>query len=158
MVPFEGSAYRILKKTFKLALVLATLASLGALVTGHFSADIVAHYQPAKLAALEGHYKTGPAKMYLFGIPDNDEERVRMGVGIPGGLSFLVHWNWDEPVTGLDAYPEEDWPNVGLVFQTYHAMVALGILFIFISFLGLFYWWRGTLFEQRWLLWSLVLW
>ena len=144
------------KKTFKIGLVLATLSSLAALGTGHYQADIVAKHQPAKLAALEGHYETGPATLYLFGIPDNEAKEVRYGIGIPGGLSFLVHWQFDAEVQGLDAVPESDWPNVGLVFQTYHLMVGLGIYFILLTLFTSFLWWRGKLFAHRWLLWVFV--
>src|SRR2546426_181660 len=58
-------------KMFTLALLLGTAASLGAPAFGHLQADIVAHHQPAKLAALEGHYKTGPGTLYLFGMPND---------------------------------------------------------------------------------------
>ncbi len=158
------SAFYILKgkhldfatKTFKVALVLATAGSLLALTTGHFQADNVARYQPAKLAAYEGHYQTGPATLYLFGLPSNEEQAVRYGVGLPGGLSFLVHWNFTEPVVGLTEFPADDWPNVQVVFQTYHLMVALGMSFIGLTLLACFLWWRGLLFEQRWLLWIFV--
>ncbi len=144
------------QKTFKIGLVLATVSSLAALGSGHFQADVVATHQPAKLAALEGHYETGPAKLYLFGIPDNEAREVKYGIAVPGGLSFLVHWKFDEDVTGLDAFPESDWPNVGLVFQTYHLMVGLGIYFIALTLFACFMWWRGKLFEHRWLLWVFV--
>jgi cytochrome d ubiquinol oxidase subunit I len=156
------SAYYILKKrhldfahkTFKVGLVLSTVAALLALGTGHFQADNVAEHQPAKLAAFEGHYETGPGTLYLFGLPSNEQESVRFGMGIPGGLSFLVDWDFTAPVTGLDAFPPDNWPNVFLVFQTYHAMIALGMAFI--TLVGCFFWWRGTLFQQRWLLWVFV--
>ncbi|MEZ4699020.1 MAG: cytochrome ubiquinol oxidase subunit I [Rhodothermales bacterium] len=144
------------RRTFRIALVLAAVSSLGALATGHFQADVTAHHQPAKLAALEGHFESGPAKLYLFGIPDVESATVRYGVGIPGGLSFLVHGRFDEPVQGLDQVAPADWPNVGLVFQTYHLMVALGMYFIALTLLALFFWWRGTLFVHRWLLWVFV--
>lgn len=158
------SAFYILKgkhldfatKTFKVALVLATAGSLLALTTGHFQADNVARHQPAKLAAYEGHYQTGPATLYLFGLPSNEEQTVRYGVGLPGGLSFLVHWNFTEPVVGLTEFPADDWPNVQVIFQTYHLMVALGMGFIGLTLLACFLWWRGLLFEQRWLLWIFV--
>lgn len=139
-------------KTFKIGLVLATVASLAALGTGHLQAENVAEHQPAKLAAYEGHYDTGPGTLYLFGLPDNETQQVRYGFGIPGGLSFLVHWSFSEPVIGLNDYPETDWPNVGLIFQTYHAMVAIGIFLIGLSLLGCYFWWRGALFKQKWLL------
>ena len=42
-------------------------------------------------------------------------------------------------------------------FQLYHAMVAVGFGMILVAGLGLLYFWRGSLFEKRWLLWLLVL-
>jgi len=143
-------------KTFKIGLVISTVAALAALGTGHYQADNVAHHQPAKLAAYEGHYHTGPAPLYLFGFPSDEDETVHFGLAIPGGLSFLVHWDFTEPVPGLTEFPPEDWPNSAVVFQTYHAMVALGMGFIGLTLLASFLWWRGTLFKQRWLLWIFV--
>ena len=62
------------KKSFSGALIFATLASLAALVSGHFQANTVSRYQPAKLAAFEGHYTSGPGDMSLFGVPDDATE------------------------------------------------------------------------------------
>ncbi|MDM8528557.1 cytochrome ubiquinol oxidase subunit I [Anaerolineales bacterium HSG24] len=154
------SSYYILKerhlnfayKTFKIALVITTIASLLALGTGHLQADNVAHYQPAKLAAYEGHYQTGSGTLYLFGFPSDEDQTVSFGLGIPGGLSFLIHWSFTEPVVGLTDFPPDEWPNVAVVFQTYHIMVALGMFFIALTLSGCFFWWRGSLFQQRWLL------
>ena len=36
---------------------------------------MVARHQPAKLAAMEGHFETGPADLYLFGMPDAKDRR-----------------------------------------------------------------------------------
>ncbi|HYE96486.1 MAG TPA: cytochrome ubiquinol oxidase subunit I [Rubricoccaceae bacterium] len=143
------------ERSFKGALVLATVSSLAALFTGHLSADVVAEHQPPKLAAFEGHFETGPATLFLFGIPDPEAGRTA-GLDLPGGLSFLTHFDFTAPVVGLNDVPRENWPNVALVFQTYHAMVALGVFFIGITLLACFLWWRGTLFRHRWLLWVFV--
>ena len=35
-------------------------------------------------------------------------------------------------------------------------MVAIGFALIGISLLGIFFWWRGTLFEKKWMLWMFV--
>lgn len=144
------------RQTFQVALVVATFASYGALLTGHASADVVAEHQPAKLAAFEGHYETAPADLWLFGVPDEAAETVRYGLAVPRGLSLLVHFDGSEPVTGLNAFPPDERPNVAVVFQTYHAMVALGVGFIALTTTACFFWWRGTLFAQRWLLWLFV--
>ena len=151
----QGKHLDFAQKTFKGALILATAASLGALATGHLSADVVAEHQPVKIAAFEGHFETGPGTLYLFGWPDTATGET-VGIGIPGGLSFLTHGRFTAPLPGLYDTPHADWPNVGLVFQTYHAMVALGVFFIALTLLSCFFWWRGTLFEHRWLLWTFV--
>lgn len=145
------------KKAFKIALIVATIVSLGQLVAGHASADGVAENQPAKLAALEGHFEAdAPADMYLMGWVDKESQQVT-GIPIPGGLSFLLHFDFNEPVTGLNAFPIEDQPPaLNTIFQFYHFMVAFGMLMIALTLYASFQWWRGKLFEQRWLLWVFV--
>ncbi len=140
-------------RAFKIALVVATIFSLGQLATGHKSADGVAINQPAKLAALEGHYpELAPADMYLFGWVDKKNQEV-YGLKIPGGLSFLLNYDFTSPVTGLNAFPADERPaQVNAVFQFYHIMVALGIAMIALSLLACFLWWRGKLFKSKWLL------
>jgi cytochrome d ubiquinol oxidase subunit I len=145
------------RRSFRGALVLATVASLAALVSGHFQAKNVYHTQPAKLAAFEGHFETGPADLNVLGWPDAEEERVDFGLGLPGGLSFLVHEDFSEDVAGLDRFRPEDRPPLAIPFLTYHVMVACGMFFIALTLLACFFWWRGTLFRQRWLLWAFVL-
>ena len=144
------------KQSFTIALIFGMISSLAALVSGHVQANTVAVTQPAKLAAFEGHFRTGPGDMYLFGIPDAEEERVRLGLSIPGGLSFLIHSDFTTPVAGLDQFAPEDRPPLQIPFQTYHIMISLGMYFIFITLLATFFRWRGTLFDKRWLLWVFV--
>jgi len=144
------------KKSFSGALIFATLASLAALVSGHFQADTVSRYQPAKLAAFEGHYTSGPADMSLFGVPDDATENVRFNIAVPGGLSFLVHEDFDAPVVGLDRFRPEDRPPVLLSFASYHIMISLGMAFIGLTLLAGFLHWRGTLYDKRWLMWIFV--
>ena len=144
------------QRSFKGGLVLATTASLLMLVSGHFQANMVYEHQPAKMAAFEGHFETGPADASIFGIPNPEEERVDFNVAVPGGLSFLLHEDFSAPVVGLDRFAARDRPNVALAYSSYHVMVGLGMLFIGISLLGCFMWWRGVLFEQRWLMWAFV--
>ncbi len=146
------------KTSVKIALVLAFAASVLQLVTGHASALTVSKYQPAKLAAMEGHFPaSAPAGMNLFGWVDEENEKVRYGLAIPNMLSFLVHGDPAKPVTGLAAFRKEDRPPVNITFQAYHGMVVIGLLLIGLSFLGVFFWWRGTLFRQKWLLGCYVL-
>jgi len=145
------------KISMKVGLVVAAFASLMQLATGHSSAMGVSRNQPVKLAAYEGHYEAAaPAPLYLFGWVDEEAETVRLGVKLPGMLSWLVHGDPATPVAGLRAVPPGERPPVNLVFQTYHLMVALGMALLALSWLGLFLWWRRRLFETRWFLWLLV--
>ena len=152
----------ISKKAFKIALVVATVFSLSQLFTGHKSADGVAHNQPAKLAAMEGHFDaSAPADMYIMGWVDKKNQKT-FGIKVPGGLSFLLHGDFETPVTGLNSFPEEDRPGqINAVFQFYHLMVAIGMFLILITLVGSFLWWRGKLFDHKWLLhafaWSVIL-
>ena len=166
------NSYYILRKRhleiaragFKIALTVATLASLLQLFTGHRSADGVAHNQPAKLAAFEGHYDSlAVADMFLVGWADAKNQKVS-GLKIPGGLTFLLYQDFKTPVKGLNAFPKENRPSdraVNFVFQTYHLMVAIGMTLIGLTLLASFLWWRGKLFQQKWLLqifaWSVLL-
>jgi cytochrome bd ubiquinol oxidase subunit I len=85
------------------------------------------------------------------------EQRVKWGFAIPGLLSLFVHEDSRVPVSGLDKIPPRDWPPVAATFHSFHLMVWLGVLFVVMTLLALFFYWRGTLFRKRWLLWSFVL-
>ena len=141
------------KKAFKIALTVATILALSQLVSGHKSAHGVAENQPAKLAALEGHYEaSAPADMYIFGWVDERNERV-YGIKIPKGLSFLVNFDFDSKITGLHAFPENERPSqVNAVFQFYHLMVAIGIILIAITLFATYLRFRNKLFSTTWLM------
>jgi cytochrome d ubiquinol oxidase subunit I len=145
------------QRSIRVGLIMALAAALLQLATGHLSAHGVAKNQPAKLAAFEGHFETAPATLYLFGWVDQKGERVRFGLGIPRGLTFLVHNNFTSPVTGLREFKPEDRPPVNFVFQTYHAMVGIGMGLIGLAAFSTWLIWRKRFFRQRWLLSVLVL-
>ncbi|MEL6971096.1 MAG: cytochrome ubiquinol oxidase subunit I, partial [Bacteroidota bacterium] len=91
----KGKHVELSQKAFKIALGVAIVFSLAQLATGHRSAEVVAEHQPAKLAALEGHFDSlAVADMYLVGWVDKESQQVT-GIKIPGGLSFLTHWDFE---------------------------------------------------------------
>ncbi|MDN3686338.1 cytochrome ubiquinol oxidase subunit I [Cyclobacterium jeungdonense] len=150
----KGRFVEISKKAFRIALVVATIFSLSQLVSGHSSANGVAENQPAKLAAFEGHFEaSAPGDMYLFGWVDKESQQV-WGIKIPGGLSFLLDYRFDTPVTGLNAFAERDRPSqINAVFQFYHIMISIGMFLIALTLFACYKWYRGDLFETKWLLW-----
>jgi cytochrome d ubiquinol oxidase subunit I len=79
------------------------------------------------------------------------------GLSIPCLLSFLAYQDFDEVVTGLEAFPPDTWAPINLTFQVYHLMINTGGLFVLIGLLGaVFYYWQQRLFRMRWLLWIFV--
>jgi cytochrome d ubiquinol oxidase subunit I len=161
------SAWYVLKRrheafaraSLRIGLLVGLIASVLQLLSGHSSAAGVARNQPVKLAAFEGLYETSTnAPLMLFGWVDEKNEKA-IGPKIPGLLSFLAHNDWRKPVTGLrEAAPNPaDRPPVNFTFQLFHLMVGIGSGMIFIAVLGYYHFWRGSLFEKRWLLWLLVL-
>ena len=148
---------RFAKASIKIALVVVIIASLFQLFTGHRSAVGVSKNQPAKLAAMEAVFDDQTnAPLYLFGWVNEDNQKVNFGIAVPGMLSYLIGFDTNTKVTGLNSFKEEDRPPVNIVFQAYHLMVTIGFTLIAISLLGIFFWLRGTLFKQRWMLWIFV--
>lgn len=155
------SAYYLLKNrhkdfarfSLKTGLGLALFSSLAQLWTGHMSAKVVSQYQPAKMAAMEAHFEeNAPAPYHLFGWVDEKSEEVKYSAAIPGLLSFLISGDTKTPVKGLHAFPKEEWPPVNLTFQSYHAMIAIGLYLILMSVLGVWFLRGGRIFDMKWLL------
>ena len=140
------------KKCFSIALIFGTISCVLMPFSGHSSALIVAKHQPAKLAAFEGHFKTGAGNLYLFGIPDVKTQSVKHGLFIPGGLSFLVHGKFASPILGLDSINADEMPPVLIPFLSFHIMVAIGMLLLAMCFYACLLLYRGTLFDTKWLL------
>ncbi len=145
------------RASMKIGLALSLTASVLTLVTGDRSASGVARNQPAKFAALEGHWDTGPhAPLHLAGWVDAKTETTR-GLALPGMLSWLAYGDTAHPVTGLRDIPRDERPPVNFTFQLFHVMVAIGFTMIGLALWAAWALWRGTLENSRALLWLLVI-
>ncbi len=158
------AAYYLLKNKHKeiaasmmhIGLLMSFIFLILQLVSGDSSARLVAKYQPAKLAAFEGIYKTAPSTpVSVIGWVDKKEEKVH-SIKIPGALSFMTYHDLKTPVTGLDQIPRDEWPNVPFVFQTYHIMVMMWTFMFLIALFGFYYWKKRRLQEKKWLLWTMI--
>jgi cytochrome bd ubiquinol oxidase subunit I len=154
-------AYYLLKKKFqecglaflKVGIPIAAVSLILQLLTGDTSARRIAKYFPAKLAAYEGIFKTEQgAPMSIFGIVNAKEERIEYQLAIPNLLSLLVYGDKDAEIQGLDTVPPTDWPNVSIVFQTYHLMIATWVLMAGAVGCTMWYWLQKRLSDARWLL------
>ena len=159
------AAYYLLKKrhldfaksSLKIGLVVGLTACILQVISGDSSGKVVAKYQPAKLAALEGIFHTQKeAPLTLFGIVNMKEERLDYAVKIPHLLSFLSFGATDAEVKGLDQVPKKDWPNVSVVFQMYHLMILMWVLMFALSIVAVYLWYKGSLFSNKWVLRALV--
>ncbi len=140
-VPFHTTAFRV-------AAVFATLAALIQPVSGDIAAKFVAKNQPAKLAAMEAHFKTEKrASLIIGGVPDTKNQKVDYAIRIPGLLSFMANGDFNTEVTGLDKIPPDDQPPVAIVHYAFQAMVGFGMLMMGIGLLFLLAAWR----KRQWL-------
>lgn len=155
------SAYYLLKKrhldfarrSLKIGLIVGLISCILQGFSGDSSAKGVAKNQPAKLAALEGvFHTTKEAPLLLFGIVNTKEERVDYSLGIPKLLSFLSYGEASAEVKGLEHWPRADWPNVAVVFQTYHLMIFMWTIMIVLAISAIYLWRKGTLFTNKWML------
>jgi cytochrome d ubiquinol oxidase subunit I len=140
------------KLMFSMSMWMALLVAPLQIVAGDLHGLNSFKHQPMKIAAMEGHFESqSGAPMILFGWPDVETKQVHAEVAIPNLGSLILTHELDGYVQGLDAFPEEDWPNVPLVFWSFRIMVVIGFAMVLV---GLWSAWariRGRLFEAVWL-------
>jgi cytochrome d ubiquinol oxidase subunit I len=140
--------------------ITGTIAAIAMIFpTGDGQGRMVADHQPVTLAAMEGLFETSDAAgIALIGQPDTDRLTLDNPIVVPGALSFLTYRRWGAAVKGLKDFPRDQWPdNIPLLYYSYHIMVGLGTLLIALALLCAWSLWRGRLFENRALLWALML-
>ncbi|WP_217619219.1 cytochrome ubiquinol oxidase subunit I, partial [Achromobacter sp. GbtcB20] len=121
-------------------------------VIGDFHGLNTAEHQPAKLAAMEGHWRNEPGEaipLLLFGIPDMEAEQTRYAVGIPRLGSIILTHSWDGQFPGLKDFPKDERPNSLIVFWSFRLMVGLGLLMIALGVWSLLLRRGGQLFTKR---------
>ncbi len=130
-VPFFSASFRM---AAPFTLVLALLVG----ATGHHQGEVVAKYQPAKLAAMEALWETEKnAPMHLLAWPNAEEEKNDFEMlSIPGLASFLSYGNAEAEVKGLKEFSKEDRPPLLITFLSFRTMVGLGTIFILLSFIA----------------------
>jgi len=131
---------------------------LVAFPTGDHHAKMVARYQPASLAAMEGRFESGPmAGISMIGQPNVAKRRLDNPVRVPGLLSLLAFGTFHSDVPGLGEFPEDEWPdNIELLYYAFHVMAGLGTLMILLMSLAAVSLARGRLLRNRALLCALL--
>ena len=109
-------------------------------------------HQPAKIAAIEGHWQNTPGEsepLTLFGVPDMAAEKTRYAVEVPYLGSLILTHSLFGQTPGLKQFAREDRPNATIVFWTFRTMVGLGFAMLSLGVWGLLLRWRGALVESR---------
>lgn len=135
-----------------MAVIMAALVAPSQLLIGHEHGKNTMEYQPAKVAAMEGNWDhTAGAPLYLFGLPNQKEEKTEYGITVPYGASWVLTGSADGKIPNLKSFRPEDRPPVAWVFWSFRVMVGLGILMIMIGAVSAVQFFRGRLFDSRWL-------
>ncbi len=117
-------------KALVVSLVVATLFSVLAAFSGDGSGKFIATYQPEKLAAGEGLFKSQMYAPFVYGgWPSGIQEKIVGGLQVPGLLSFLATGKFNGLVKGLYEFPRDTWPPLSIHF-TFDAMITIGSLLI----------------------------
>jgi cytochrome d ubiquinol oxidase subunit I len=136
-----------------MAMWMAALVAPLQLAAGDLHGLNTLEHQPAKIAAIEGHWeRQRGAPLLLFGIPDMEREETRYALSIPRLGSLILTHDWNGEVPGLLDWAPEDRPNSAIVFWSFRVMVGLGLAMIALGLASLVLRWRGRLYDARWFL------
>ena len=137
---------------FSMAMWMAALVTPVQIFAGDQHGLNTLEHQPAKIAAIEGHYETHVgAPLILVGIPDDKAEETHFALEIPKLGSLILGHSWDAEIKGLKAFPPDERPPAFLPFWTFRIMVGLGILMLVVGLWSLWARFRKTLFTSTWL-------
>lgn len=151
----RGNDNPMVRRMLSMAMwMLLAVAPLQVLIGDQHGLNTLEH-QPAKVAAMEGHWENTPGQgvpLILVGWPDQQAEVTRWKVEIPNLSSLILTHSWDGHYPGLKEFAPEDRPPVAVVFWTFRTMVGLGMLMVTLGLWAAWRRWRGRLYEGRWFL------
>jgi cytochrome d ubiquinol oxidase subunit I len=147
----RGRSTRFFLRSFKIAAAAAVLVTPLQIYLGDGSGRMIHETQPAKLAAIEAHWKTNPpgkgADWKILAWPEPERERNAWALEVPGGLSLLLTHSLTGQVRGLRDIPERNRPPVWLPYYAFRVMIAIGFGLFFLMVWTLWSWFRGWLRE-----------
>jgi len=127
-------------------------------VSGDLLGQMLARYQPVKLAAMEGQFKTEQgAPLRIGGMPDEESATTPYAIEVPYGMSLLAFHDPKAVVKGLEDFPRDLWPPVAIVHVAFQVMVAAGAAMAFVALWGAYLAWRRkSLPDSPWFLRAVV--
>lgn len=140
------------RKMLSMALWMALIVAPIQAVVGDAHGLNTLKHQPAKIAAIEGHWENKgdePTPLVLLGIPDMAAEETRYAIEIPYLGSLIVTHSLDKQIPALKNFAKEDRPNSTIVFFSFRIMAGLGMLMILTGLLGFVLRRNGALYSNR---------
>ncbi len=149
----KGRGNPAVRTSFSMAMWMAALVAPIQIVAGDLHGLNTLEHQPAKVLAMEGDYEPSPngAPLILFGLPDDEDERVRGAIEVPGLGSLILKHDRRAPLLGLKDFPKADRPPAEIVFWSFRVMVGLGFLMFALGLWSLAARLRRRLYDWRWL-------
>ena len=138
------SAWQVLKrvdskathKAFTTAIIAAAVLIPIQIFVGDLHGLNTLKYQPAKIAAMEGVWKTKKgAPVLLFGWPDQASKSNLYAIEIPRLASLILTHDPDGEIKGLNEF-EGKHPPVAPVFWAFRIMVGMGVAMLAMSWFG----------------------
>ena len=137
---------------FSMAMWMAALVTPVQILAGDQHGLNTLVHQPAKIAAMEGHYATTPdTPLILFGIPDDAAGETKYAIEIPKLGGLILEHDINASLKGLNDFPKDQRPNALIPFFTFRIMVGLGVLMLITGVWSLWARFRKTLYTNRWL-------
>ncbi|WP_430445272.1 MAG: cytochrome ubiquinol oxidase subunit I [Pseudomonas piscis] len=143
------------RKMLSMALWMALIVAPIQAVVGDAHGLNTLEHQPAKIAAIEGHWENHgdePSPLVLFGLPNMGSEKTDYALEVPYLGSLILTHSLDKQIPALKSFPKEDRPNSAIVFFSFRIMAGLGMLMILTGVLGLLLRRSGALYRNRWFL------
>ncbi|MEG3136235.1 cytochrome ubiquinol oxidase subunit I [Rouxiella sp. T17] len=156
----RGNDNPAIRRMFSMALWMALIVAPVQAMIGDAHGLNTLEHQPAKIAAIEGHWENKPGEaspLILFGIPDMDEERTKYAIEVPYLGSLILTHSLDRQIPALKSFPKEDRPNSTIIFWSFRVMVALGLLMITLGVVSLWLRYKKRLYQSRPFLWFALL-
>ncbi|HEJ9436681.1 TPA: cytochrome ubiquinol oxidase subunit I [Proteus mirabilis] len=148
----KGNKTSAMKKMLSMSIwIILILAPIQALIGDMHGLNTLKH-QPAKIAAIEGHWQNNPGEatpLILFGMPNMDEEKTKYALQIPYLGSLILTHSLDKQVPALKEFPKDDRPNSLIVFWSFRIMVGLGMLMILVGVWGTWLRYKKKLYQSN---------
>ncbi|MFV3381251.1 MULTISPECIES: cytochrome ubiquinol oxidase subunit I [Pseudomonas] len=148
------------RKMLSMAMWMILVATPVQVVVGDAHGLNTLEHQPAKIAAIEGHWENVPGEaspLVLFGLPDMDAEKTRYSLEVPYLGSLILTHSLDKQIPALKSFAKEDRPNSTIIFWSFRVMAGLGMLMLACALLALVLRRGGALYRNRLFLWFALL-